>query len=246
MCRLISLTIVLAFFAALSAKSLEASELLVSAPIEAYDASTSKITVMGHDYSTTAENLAVGQIVNVYGVLAADGTTSETEVEATGTFASGTDSLFLKGVVTDSDPMLGRLEVGGATVDYTSQLSSNAFEAPAVGDVIAVSGSQPLIKGVVLAGAFGGAAYAAAAAAHTAHASGGGMSSFAVSGGGARRLATSGGGVGSQATSGGGVGSQATSGGGVGSQATSGGGIGSQATSGGGVSALATSGGGVQ
>src|SRR5580700_8418352 len=238
--RLISVTIVLAFFAALSAKNLDASELLVSAPIESYDASTSKITVMGHDYSSTADNLAVGQIVNVYGVLAADGTTSETEVEATGTFASGADSLFLKGVVTDSDPTLGRIEVSGATVDYTSQLASNAFQAPAVGDVIAVSGSEPLIKGVVLAGAFGDAAYAAAAAAHTASASRGGMSSFAVSGGGAKRLATSGGGLGAQATSGGGFRSQATSGGGLGAQATSGGGLSSQATSGGGLGAQAT------
>jgi len=228
------------------AHSFEGRELLLSAPIQHVGAGT--VTVLGKDFETSTEGLAIGEVVNIYGVLSADGSMADTLVEATNAFGGSGDPVFLKGVVSDTNPALGRIQVDGATIDYTNQLANSEFAPPAQGDVIAVTGSQPLVKGVVLATAFGNNAYTAAMTGRgfkVAAMTGGGIKSAAMTGGGVGTTAMTGGGVGIAAMTGGGVGTTAMTGGGVGTAAMTGGGVGTTAMTGGGVGTAAMTGGGV-
>src|SRR5579863_8349618 len=84
---------------ATSALGFDGQELLLSAPIQHIGAGN--ITVLGKDFDTPTENLAVGEIVNIYGRLGPDGSISETAVEGTHTFGGSGDPIFLKGIVSD-------------------------------------------------------------------------------------------------------------------------------------------------
>ncbi|HTW74822.1 MAG TPA: hypothetical protein VMD56_07870 [Steroidobacteraceae bacterium] len=134
-------------------------ELLFSAPIQQFDRTTDTITVLGQKFQAQSDQLSVGQIVNVYGVLNQDGTITNAVVEATPSYGANGDPVFIKGVVTDVDSLLGRAEVDGLTVDFTSQLGNPQFVAPSTGDVIAVAGSEPVAKGLLVAIATGDRAY---------------------------------------------------------------------------------------
>jgi len=239
--KIISLSIALTALVASTSQGSEGRELLVSAPVQQLGAGT--VTVLGRDFEASTDNLAIGEVVNVYGLLNPDGSIVDTVIEGTKTFGGSGDSVFIKGVVSDTNPLLGSIQVNGATVDYTGQLGSPDFSAPVTGDVVALAGSQPLVKGVVLASAFGQSAYAAAV-------TGGGFRVAAMTGGGGVRTEamTGGGGVRTEAmTGGGGVRTEAmTGGGGVRTEAmTGGGGVRAEAmTGGGGVRAEAMTGGG--
>jgi hypothetical protein len=229
-----------------AAHGFEGRELLLSAPIQHVGAGS--VTVLGKDFETSTDGLAIGEVVNIYGVLAADGSMTDTIVEGTSAFGGNGDAVFLKGVVSDTNPALGRVEVDGATIDYTQQLANAEFSPPAQGDVIAIAGSQPLVKGVVLATAFGNNAYTAAMTGggfRVAAMTGGGVGKAAMTGGGIRSAAMTGGGVGTAAMTGGGVGMAAMTGGGIGTAAMTGGGVGTAAMTGGGIGTAAMTGGGV-
>jgi len=144
-----------------SADASSGRELLFSAPIQKLDRGTERVTVLGQSFHAETTQLSIGEIVRVYGVLQKDGSVSDALVEGTNTFGANGDAVFLKGVVTNSDPALGRIEIDGLTVDYTSQLGSSQFAIPATGDVIALSGLQPTNQGLLVASATGDAAYAA-------------------------------------------------------------------------------------
>jgi hypothetical protein len=143
-----------------SAEASSGRELLFSAPIQKLDRGTETVTVLGQSFHAQTAQLNIGEIVKVYGILEKSGSVSDAVVEGTNTFGANGDSVFLKGVVTNSDPALGRIEIDGLTVDYTSQLGNSQFVAPATGDVIAVSGLQPTNQGLLVASATGDAAYA--------------------------------------------------------------------------------------
>ncbi|HEY6451630.1 MAG TPA: hypothetical protein VIX87_03430 [Steroidobacteraceae bacterium] len=244
----VSLSIALSALVATASHGFEGGrELLLSAPIEHIGAGS--VTVLGKDFDTSTDNLAVGEVVNIYGLLKTDGSMTDTVVEGTNSFGASGDPVFLKGVVTDANAALGNIKVDGATVDYTPQLGSSDFSAPATGDVVAVAGSQPLVKGVVLASAFGTQAYAAAiprAGFNVAAMTGGGIHSSAMTGGGIHSAAMTGGGIQSDAMTGGGIHSDAMTGGGIQSDAMTGGGIHSDAMTGGGIQSDAMTGGGIQ
>jgi len=229
-----------------AAHGFEGRELLLSAPIQHVGAGI--VTVLGKDFETSTEGLAIGEVVNIYGVLSADGSMTDTYVEGTTALGGSGDPVFLKGMVSDTNPALGRIQVDGATVDYTNQLANSEFAPPAQGDVIAIAGSQPLVKGVVLATAFGDNAYTAVMTGggfKVAAMTGGGLGKAAMTGGGIKSAAMTGGGVGTTAMTGGGVGTTAMTGGGVGTTAMTGGGVGTTAMTGGGVVTTAMTGGGV-
>jgi hypothetical protein len=140
-------------------------ELLLSAPIEQLDRSADTVTVLGQKFHAQAGQLSVGEVVHVYGVLAKDGAIGDALVQGTDAYAANGDVVFVKGVVTNVDTLLGRAEVNGMTIDYTPQLANAGFVAPSIGDVIAVAASQPLSKGVLMAYAAGMDAYAVGTAA---------------------------------------------------------------------------------
>ena len=243
--KIVSLSLAISAVIATASQGFEGRELLLSAPIEHIAADT--VTVFGKDFQTDTDNLAVGQVVNVYGVLGTDGSMVDTIVEGTNTYGASGDSVFLKGVVTNSDAALGSIDVNGATVDYTGQLGSSDFSAPVTGDVVAVAGSQPLVKGVVLASAFGGRAYAAAqtgGGAKAAALTGGGITAAALTGRGAKAAALTGGGITTSALTGGGITAAALTGGGITTSALTGGGITAAALTGGGITTSSLTGGG--
>jgi hypothetical protein len=143
-----------------SANASPGRELIFSGPIQKIDRGTDTVTVLGQRLNAQTTLLSIGEIVRVFGVLQKDGSIGDALVEGTKSFGANGDPVFLKGVVTNADPQLGRVEVDGLTVDYTSQLGNSQFSIPAIGDVIAVSGLQPTTKGVLVASATGDAAYA--------------------------------------------------------------------------------------
>jgi hypothetical protein len=147
-----------------SANANAGRELIISAPIQQLDHGADTVTVLGQTFHTETNQLNVGEVVKVYGVLQKDGSIADAVVEGTNAYATNGDPVFLKGVVTGTDPALGQVEVDGMTVDYTSQLANADFAAPGVGDVIAITASQPATQGVLIASATGAAAYVAPSA----------------------------------------------------------------------------------
>ena len=215
-------------------------DILISGPLEKVDAARDAVTVFGREFITDrASELSPGQTVNVYGALQPDGSISDAQIEPTSQYGSGSDPVYLKGVVTDANAALGQISIGDTTVDYTQQLASGQFSPPAVGQVVEVRGTQPLVKGVLLASDVGANVISRFSV------PGRGVASLATQGTGVKRFATQGSGIGSLATQGSGVASLATQGSGIGSLATRGSGIASLATQGSGIGSLATHGSGV-
>ena len=162
-----------------SANASAGRELIISAPVQQIDRGAETITVLGQSFHAQVANLNIGEIVKVYGVLQKDGAISDAVVQGTGTYGANGDSVFLKGVVTASDPALGRVEIDGMTVDYTSQLANANFASPNVGDTIEISGSEPIAKGLLMASASGAGAYSfATTAAATSSPSNSGLVGF--------------------------------------------------------------------
>jgi hypothetical protein len=225
-------------------------ELLLSGPVEKIDRATDSVTVFGREFSAeNASELSPSETVNVYGTLQSDGSITDAKLEPTATFASGGDPVYLKGVVTDSDSALGQIKIGDTIVDYTQQLGSATFTIPTVGQVVEVQGTQPMVKGVLLASAVGKNVVSKfnvpGHASSTLATQGSGIRSAATQGSGVHSAATQGSGVYSAATQGSGVYSAATQGSGVYSAATQGSGVYSAATQGSGVYSAATQGSGV-
>jgi len=138
-------------------------ELLLSGPIEQLDQGTSTVTVLGQKFKAATEQLTVGEVVNIYGQIANDGAMTDTLVQGTEKFGTNGDAVFLKGVVTGSDPILGRAQIDGVSIDYTAELGNADFNTPTVGDVVAVAGTQPALKGTLVVSTTGPAAYAVGA-----------------------------------------------------------------------------------
>jgi hypothetical protein len=142
-----------------SAYAGDSNELLLSAPIEKLDRTTDSVTVLGQTFHAQTDQLAIGEVVRVYGALGKDGSVQDAIVQPTETYAANGDPVFVKGVVTNTDASLGHAEVNGMTIDYTSQLSNPNFVPPSVGDVVTVAASQPLTQGALVAFASGLDAY---------------------------------------------------------------------------------------
>ncbi len=150
-------------------------ELLLSGPVETVDHAAGKVTVLGHEFSTTA-TLSVGEVASIYGTIGKDGTFTDVVVQGDGTFATTSDPIFIKGIVASVDTINATATVSGVTVDYAAALGDAAFSSPTVGDPLAVAGIQGIQKGSVVASVVGSAAYRAAATGGTSAAATGGTS----------------------------------------------------------------------
>src|SRR6185312_13909228 len=209
-------------------------ELLFSAPIQQLDRSVGTITLLGQTFHAAAEQLSIGQVVNVYGVLNKEGAVSEAVVQPTNAYGANGDRVFVKGVVTNTDSILGRVEVDGMSIDYTSQLANPDFIPPNVGDVIAIAASQPAQKGTLVALATGSDAYSAGISNGSSTQIAGGVA--AVSAFGITRTTAAGmtgGGAGTAGMTGGGAGTAGMTGGGAGTAGMTGGGAGTAGMTGG-------------
>jgi hypothetical protein len=79
-------------------------------------------------------------------------------------YAAGLSSVRVKAPVAAVDLRAGTLTVGALTVDYAAQLSVNPTLAPSVGDVVEVTGIQPLARGALIVGSSHGGLSVASAA----------------------------------------------------------------------------------
>jgi hypothetical protein len=71
-------------------------------------------------------------------------------------YVAGLSAVRVKATVASVDPSRGMLTAGGLTVDYTAHLSLDPGVAPAVGDVVEISGIQPIAGGMLIVGSSGG------------------------------------------------------------------------------------------
>src|SRR6185437_4072192 len=220
-------------------------ELLFSAPIQKLDQTIGNVTVLSQTFHSTADQLSIGQVVHVYGVLDKDGSVAKAIVEPTSSYGANGDRVFVKGVVTNTDSILGRVEVDGMSIDYTSQLANPDFIPPNVGDVIAIAASEPAQKGTLVALATGSDAYSAGISNGSSTQIAGGVaavSAFGMAGTPVARM--TGGGAGTAGMTGGGAGTAGMTGGGAGTAGMTGGGRGTAGMTGGGAGTAGMTGGG--
>ena len=136
------------------AYSRESFGLVLKGPVESIDRASRTATVLGQRISIANNaELAVGSVVIVYGRLEATGRISDVAVEDLALFASGADSLYLKGIVTAVSNQVGHLRIGTTDVDYTALLASSRFRVPVSGEVAEFRGTAPKTGGVFLAAA---------------------------------------------------------------------------------------------
>ncbi len=125
-------------------------ELLVIGPVESVNGTDSTATILGQLVHTAAiDAIAVGNTVAVFGTARADGTIEASAIQSRGIYVPGATSIFVSGTVQRAEPALGRVVVSGVTVDLTSAMSYGMF-SPAVGSKLAISGTQPVSRGLVL------------------------------------------------------------------------------------------------
>ena len=126
-----------------------AGDVVAVGPLELAEATS--VTVLGRSYRVgDTSGLAAGDKVVVHGSLQLDGSVTDTWVESVGTYSAGADQVFETGLVTGVNESFGRLSIGDSKVDYTASLSEPGVNAPAVGQMVAVTGIQPSIGGVIL------------------------------------------------------------------------------------------------
>jgi hypothetical protein len=143
--------------ATLATQSVFAGEnvgLIIRGPIDSVDNTSNTVTVLGQRISVpNVAEMSVGSVVNVYGRLEATGRISSAAVENLAYYASGADSLYLRGIVSAVSQKVGRLRIASTEVDYTSLLASPEFRIPSLGDVAEFAGTVPNTGGVFLASA---------------------------------------------------------------------------------------------
>ncbi len=126
-----------------------ASDVVAVGPVEIVEASN--VTVLGRSYRVEDTSaLETGQKVTVHGTLLPDGSVTNAWAEPMGTYVAGADRVFETGVVTSVNESFGRLSIGDSEIDYTAALSEPGVAVPEKGDLVAVTGTQPELGGVVL------------------------------------------------------------------------------------------------
>ena len=132
--------------------NMEPYRLLLSGPVESVDNTKNTISVLGHRFvlKSTASILP-GHRLNVFGGLASNGSLKAAMVQDTAQYAASGDKVLMVGAISAIDRSRGRLYLGGAAVDYTALLGNPQFMAPAVGEVVQISGTQPAGRNLILA-----------------------------------------------------------------------------------------------
>src|SRR6516164_9846687 len=125
---------------------------VLEGPIEAIDLAHGAITVLGQTIRATASRSTVrGDLLAVFGVVRADGTIGVSRIQDLGEYVPGATQVIVSGLIGAVDPLTGHARIGNLQIDYNSLITSDAAGVFAVGDVVMVSGVQPVSKGVLLA-----------------------------------------------------------------------------------------------
>ncbi len=125
------------------------NDVVAIGPLELVEATSVTVLARSYRINDTA-GLVVGDKVAVHGSLQPDGSVMNAWAESLGAYTAGSDPVFETGVVTGVNESFGRLTIGDSKIDYTATLSGSESAAPAVGEMIAVTGIQPTLGGVIL------------------------------------------------------------------------------------------------
>ena len=100
--------------------------LLVTGPVEAYDAKRHSARVLGQTIALQhGSEVVVGDVVSVFGTSGADNVISATAVKDQGIYIPGSSSIYLSGSVQKLNKAVGAVTVNGVTVDFTALMSTN-------------------------------------------------------------------------------------------------------------------------
>src|SRR5438270_9519355 len=109
------------------------AQLLVVGLVEAINAPNKTAIVLGQTvHAASFESLAVGNTAAVYGTTRADGSIEASAIQSRGIYVPGATLIFISGIVQKAAPSVGRVVVGGVTIDLTSVMSQGMF-SPTVG-----------------------------------------------------------------------------------------------------------------
>ncbi|MFT3906835.1 MAG: hypothetical protein QM718_11065 [Steroidobacteraceae bacterium] len=217
-----------------------ASETLAVGPVEGIDAAHGVIYVLGQSIDMPATGVDVGDYVQIDGELATDGSYYGTALtKLSDSYAAGADRVYLRGLVTSNATGYAYLRLGSASIDYSPTLSEEDYSAVTAGDVVEISGTQPIAGGVILAVRGDSASIIRQGS------SGFGVAREGSSGFGVAREGSSGFGVAREGSSGFGVAREGSSGFGVAREGSSGFGVAREGSSGFGVAREGSSGFGV-
>ena len=110
------------------------------------------VVVLGQEFAVDATNAGVVAVGDYVLVATGDNESGTTLQKVDEAYIAGVSPVILVGVVDGIDVQTARLTIGGASVDYSSQLSLNPDLLPASGAVYETVGIQPAPGGAILAG----------------------------------------------------------------------------------------------
>jgi hypothetical protein len=126
------------------------SDLLLQGPVDLVEPSKARIQVLGQwiplpqTHVSQSLGVLVGQVVAVYGSIAADGSFEVAAVREQNSVAyvPGATHLYLKGSISALDALRGTARIGSLSVSYSGALHSLVAENLAVGAIVSFSGLQ--------------------------------------------------------------------------------------------------------
>lgn len=119
-------------------------------PVEAVNSQQLTITILGQ---TLPVSSAVFSQISIGNFLALNESTDQTTrflAKISLAYTPGGTKVFISGVVAEVNLSLAKFRIGAQWIDYTRILGTSNF-TPAVGSSVAVLGTQPALKGIVLA-----------------------------------------------------------------------------------------------
>ena len=134
--------------------------LILRGPVEAADAVTGKFTILGQSFADTSKASPAGNLqqqllsgaVPMVSVYRTKGTRALHFVLDGSQFVPGQSKVLLTGTIKSIDVATAKLSIGTTTVDYSSILANRPGLAPSKGERVRLTGTQPVYRGVVLAG----------------------------------------------------------------------------------------------
>ena len=96
---------------------------------------------------SSLQMIQLGDLVAVFGRVGASPTAI---VRVNSAYVAGSTRIFVKGRITSVDPAVGQARINSLIVDYTAAMSGSTFSAPNIGNLVSVSGIQPVADGELL------------------------------------------------------------------------------------------------
>jgi hypothetical protein len=90
-------------------------------------------------------------LTGVFGTLESDGSIDAASVKSGQYYVAGANEVLLTGVVVSANPSLGQIKIGDVIIDITNTPAGVSGAMPKAGDVVQLTGIQPVERGIILA-----------------------------------------------------------------------------------------------